>query len=253
MATVEKPPISEKSAAPPEGPSLCDPEGFPWLENGERLDQKTFHERYQKTPSGFQAERIGGVVYVMASPLKNQHGRSDARASAWLFHYCMETPGTEVQNNTTTILGDASEPRPDSALLILPEYGGQSSEGHEDFTYGAPELIVEAAFSSRSIDLSEKLRDYERAGVCEYVVFELRGKSVRWFSLHEGRFVPLSADSDGLFRSRVFPGLRLDAEALWRNDKRALIATLQRGLASPEHEAFVAALERRRASRSESS
>lgn len=251
MATVEKLTTEPKPAAPHEAPSLCDPDGFPWLENGECMDQKTFHERYLKTPAGFQAELIGGVVYVMASPLKNQHGRSDARASAWLFFYAMETPGTEVQNNTTTILGETSEPQPDSALLILPEYGGQSRAGTDDFTYGAPELIVETAFSSRSIDLSEKLRDYERAGVREYVVLELREKAVLWFIAQDGRFAPMAADADGVFRSRVFPGLWLDADALLRNDKRELIAALQRGLGSPEHAAFVADLNARRAPRPE--
>ena len=67
--------------------------------------------------------------------------------------------------------------------------------------------------------------------------------------MRDGRFEPLLADPDGMFRSRVFPGLWLDPAALFRNDKPALIAALQRGLASPEHAAFVAELERRRAER----
>lgn len=252
MATVEKPAVpNEATSSPREVSILCDPEGFSWLENGERMDQKTFHERYLKTPAGFQAELIGGVVYIMASPLKNDHGRSDARASAWLFFYSMETPGTEAQNNTTTILGRDSEPQPDSTLLILPQYGGQSRESSDDFTHGAPELIVETALSSRSIDLSEKLRDYERAGVREYVVIQLRERAVLWFVWRDGRFEPVLPDPDGLHRSRTFPGLWLDADALLRNDKRALIAMLQRGLATPEHAAFVAALERRRTARRE--
>ena len=60
----------------------------------------------------------------MASPLKIRHGRGDApRLIGWLYLYSAATPGTEVQNNTTTILGDRSEPQPDSALLILPSHG----------------------------------------------------------------------------------------------------------------------------------
>lgn len=233
--------------------SLYDEEGFPWLENGDRMDQKTFHERYLKTPEGFKAELIGGIVYIMTSPLKNRHGRSDAKATAWLVLYSAATSGTEVQNNTTTILGDESEPQPDSALFILAEYGGQThdGEGEDDYTYGAPELIVESAFSSHSIDLGEKFRDYERAGVREYIVLNLKKKLVSWFELRGGRFEPLLADPDALFRSRVFPGLWLDPAALFRNDKPALIAALGRGLASPEHAAFVAELERRRAERTE--
>src|SRR5437899_3365498 len=46
---------------------------MPPLENGDRLDQKTFHERYEAMPENVKAELIGGVVY-MSSPLKPRHG-----------------------------------------------------------------------------------------------------------------------------------------------------------------------------------
>jgi Uma2 family endonuclease len=245
MATIDRPATERRD----EG--LLDPEGFPWLENGEWMDQKTFHERYLNTPENFRAELIEGIVYVMTSPLKIRHGRSDFRLIGWLFTYSAATPGTVGQNNTTTILGERSEPQPDSALLILSEYGGQSrdGEGEDDYTYGAPELLIEVALSSRSIDLHAKFRDYERAGVREYIVYDLRDQVVHWFVLREGRFGPLARDPDGLFRSQIFPGLWLDPDAFLRRDNGALTAVLQRGLASPEHAAFVAELERRRAER----
>lgn len=47
---------------------------LPPLENGDRLDQKTFHARYEAMPDGVRAELIGGIVY-MSSPLKRHHGR----------------------------------------------------------------------------------------------------------------------------------------------------------------------------------
>ncbi len=236
---------TEKTKRKTSEASLFDPEGFPWLENGERMDQKTFHERYEKTPPGFKAELVEGIVYVMSSPLKIRHGRSDVAISSLLFIYSASTTGTEVQANTTTILDDESEPQPDSALLILEEYGGQSRDGDDEYTHGAPELIVEVAYSSRSLDLHAKLRDYERAGALEYLVYDLRDRQVRWFVLEAGRFVPLAQDADGLFRSRTFPGLWLDPKALAEKNKPALIAALNLGLASPEHAAFVAELSRR--------
>jgi Uma2 family endonuclease len=185
--------------------SLFDPDGFPWLENGERMDQKTFHERYEQTPPGFRAELIGGVVFE-SSPPKIRHGRSDHMISGWLFSYSLATPGTEGQNNTTTILGEESEPQPDSALLILESYGGQSRDGEDDYTHGAPELIVEVALSTRSIDLNDKLRDYEKGEAREYLVLDLRNRAVRWFENQGGRFVPIGPDEDGLYRSGASPG-----------------------------------------------
>ena len=242
MATVEKPVAKTE-------PEPLDPEGFPWLENGERMDATTFLDRYEQTPHHVHAELIEGTVYVMPSPLRNRHGRSSMSLSACLFLYSAATPGTEGQDNTTTVLGEESVPQPDSALLILSEYGGQTRDGtgDDDYTYGAPELIVEVAFSSRSIDLHGKFRDYERAGAREYVVFDLRPRALRWFVLRDEKFEPLGADADGVFRSHTFPGLWINGTALATRDKAALIATVQNGLASPEHAAFVAELERRRA------
>ena len=246
MATIDKPPRTDEP-----DDDLLDEEGLPWLENGEQMTQKEFHERYKKTPPGFKAELIDGVVYVMSSPLSIRHGRSDAKLIGWLYLYSSATPGTEVQNNTTTILGDKSEPQPDSALLVLPECGGQSREarGEVGYTDGAPELVVEVAQSTRSLDLGPKLRDYERAGVREYLVWDLKDQQIRWFALRDGRLVPLPADPDGLLRSQVFPGLWLDPKALIANDKAAVNAALNRGLATPEHAAFVADLQRRRGAR----
>lgn len=226
--------------------SLLDAGRSAWLENGERMDQKTFHERYLKTPPDFRAELIEGIVYVM-SPLRLGHARSDNRFGGLLFNYCAVTPGVEAQNNATTIMGERTEPQPDSALLILDEYGGQTRDGDDDCTYGAPELVIEVALSSRSIDLHAKFRDYERAGVREYIVYDVSVPEIRWFASEDGRFAPLPPDDDGLFRSRVFPGLWLDPAAFLANDKPALLAALGRGLASPAHAAFVAELGRRKA------
>ena len=240
MATIE----SSTSILP--GVSLRDAGGAAWLENGERMDQKTFHERYLKTPPDFRAELIEGIVYVM-SPLRIKHGRPDQRFSGVLFAYCAATPGVEGQNNATTIMGEKTEPQPDSALLILDEYGGQTRDGDDDYTHGAPELVIEVALSSRSIDLHAKFRDYERAGVREYLVYDASKPEIHWFASENGRFAALPPDADGLFRSRVFPGLWLDPAAFLANDKPALLAALGRGLASPEHAAFVAELGRRKA------
>lgn len=46
-------------ATSPHGPRR--PKGPPPLENGDRLDQKTFHQRYEATPPDVRAELIGGV------------------------------------------------------------------------------------------------------------------------------------------------------------------------------------------------
>jgi hypothetical protein len=49
---------------------------------------------------------------------------------------------------------------------------------------------------------------------------------------------------DGIYRSKIFPGLWLDPQALFADDLDRLIEVLEQGLATPEHEAFVAKLAR---------
>lgn len=218
---------------------------LPPLVNGDHLDQKTFHERYEAMPPDCRAELIGGIVY-MASPQKSRHGKHHAKLVHWLGEYEVETPGVEAHVNSTQILADDAEPQPDAGLFILPEYGGQVWEDENEYLHGAPEWIGEISDSTESIDLNSKKRDYEAAGVREYVVVAVRTRQVFWFVRQRGRFRELPPGPDGILRSEVFPGLWLDPEALLKRNGKRLLAVLRKGLASPEHAAFVAKLAKRK-------
>jgi Uma2 family endonuclease len=235
----------EKLQTQPAPPAVVSVLHLPPLEAGDHLDQATFHARYEAMPLDFRAELIGGVVFV-PSPLRLEHGELHALIMGWLTNYWDATPGTSVRANATAILGDDSEPQPDATLVIEPERGGQSSISEDGYATGPPELIVEVASSSESIDLHAKRRVYEQAGVLEYVVVVLRQRMVRWFVLQDGTYREIEADAQGLFKSTVFPGLWLDAPALLRRDVRQVMTTLQRGIETPEHTAFVQQLQARR-------
>jgi Uma2 family endonuclease len=212
----------------------------PPLADGQRLNQAEFMRRYELTPPGFKAELIGGVVHV-PSPLSRPHGRSTIDSSTWLGWYLARTPGVEALNDATTLMDDLGVPQPDSQLRILPECGGQSrNEG--EYVGGAPELVVEVAKSSRKLDLGGKRDDYERAGVREYIVVALEPGEVYWHVRRDDKLVRIDPDPDGIYRSGIFPGLWLDPAALLRKDLAGVIAVLERGLATPEHAAFVARL-----------
>ncbi len=209
------------------------------LHTGDRMTQEEFHRAYEQTPEGFRAELIGGIVYV-SSPLKIGHGKNHVPLASIFFAYEGATPGTESGDNTTLILGEDAEPQPDVYLRILPGCGGQSRTSGDDYVLGAPELIAEVALSSRSIDLHAKRTDYARYGVQEYLVLNVRDQQLRWFDLRADR--ELSLDADGICRVRVFPGLWIDTASLLKRDHAGLMATLQEGLATPEHDAFAARL-----------
>lgn len=219
------------------------------LENGRAMDQPTFHRLYKRTPEGFKAELIGGIVHVMASPVSSRHGRPHARIAQWLVTYAEDTPGTEALNDTTNILARKSEPQPDVCLYVLPEYGGTVTFDKDGYLKGAADLVVEVANSTTSIDLGRKKEDYERYGVREYVVVLAKEESALWF-VHSGEsFQELEAERDGIFRSAAFPGLWLDPRGLFAPTTRLMTTALRRGLASPEHVRFVAALRRKRQSK----
>ena len=217
----------------------------PMLEPGDHLDQPAFHARYNAMPEEVKAELVGGVVYMPAA-LRRPHGRSSGLLVHWLRAYEDDTLGVEVCDNTTTILGENSEPQPDACLIVQPEFGGQMRETEDEYLQGAPELVGEVASSTESYDLHSKKRDYERAGVREYVVVALRQRKVFWFVNREGKYEEKQPDADGVFRSEVFPGLWLDPQALVELNGRRLLEVLRQGLATPGHADFAAQLAARR-------
>jgi hypothetical protein len=206
------------------------------------MSQAEFHRRYEAYPEDVKFELIGGTVY-MASPLKRLHGTCHPELSLVLTLYKAGTPGVEVADNMTTILGKKSEPQPDLMLRLLEECGGQSKYNEEDYLVGAPELVAEVAHSSRAIDMNRKRQDYLAAGVQEYLVFCVEEQELHWFHFPSRR--RLKPDRHGLLKSRIFPGLWLDGPALVARDSPRLIAAVQQGLATPEHAAFVRQVEQR--------
>jgi len=217
----------------------------PPLQNGDHLGAREFLRRYEAMPEVKKAELINGIV-CMGSPVRiSQHGEPHALIQGWLCNYSVATPGVKHATNATTRLGPDDLPQPDGLLRIAPEYGGQARVDAKGNLDGAPELVVEAAASSVSLDVREKLASYRRAGVREYIVWRTEDETVDWWALEEDEFRPLPAEADGTLRSRVFPGLWLDVRALLAGDGPRVMAKLQEGLQSAEHAAFIAQMQKR--------
>lgn len=104
---------------------------------------------------------------------------------------------------------------------------------------GAPELVVEIAASTASIDLRDKKRVYRRNGVREYLVWQVMTGRLDWFGLQREEYIAFVPDAQGIIKSEVFPGLWLSVSALLAGDMLDVMATLQGGLSSTEHQDFV--------------
>jgi Uma2 family endonuclease len=211
----------------------------PLLKPGQRLTRSEFMRRWEAMPELKRAELIYGVVY-MPSPLTCHHGEIDTWISAWIAVYTAHTPGCRCGGQATWLMLQ-SAPQPDSFLWIVPECGGQSIV-KENYHTGAPELVVEVCYTSGAYDLGVKKRLYEEAGVQEYVAVLVTEQEVRWHRLTEDAFKVMEPDSRGVYKSTVFPGLWLDSRALWKHDLPRILKTLERGLHSADHKAFVKAL-----------
>ncbi|WKT80319.1 Uma2 family endonuclease [Thermosynechococcus sp. PP45] len=218
------------------------PVQLPPLESGDRLTRDEFERRYAAMPQLKKAELIEGIVYV-ASPLRyRSHGQPHLFLITWLGTYCAATPGVEAADAPTIRLDADNEPQPDAILRL--SHGGRSRITADDYIEGAPELVVEIAASSAAYDLHDKLRVYRRNGVQEYLVWCTYDRQIHWFSLEAGEYQPLVADTEGMICSRQFPGLWLAPEALLTHDLGTVLQVLQQGIATPEHQAFVARQQR---------
>jgi Uma2 family endonuclease len=235
VSTVANGPSSE-AGAPLAGAVVLP---LPSLEPGDHLTRTEFERRYNARPDIKKAELIEGVVYMPAPARYKKHGRPDRHINGWLAVYEAATPGVEGAANSTVRLDADNEPQPDSFLRLDAACGGRSHTTSDDYIEGSPELIAEIAASSASYDLHEKLNAFRRNEVLEYVVVLTEEQRVLWFVLREGQYTALQPDAAGVFRSETFPGLWLDSIALLNGDLSRLLATLQQGLASAEHAAFV--------------
>lgn len=209
----------------------------PPLEAGDRLTAREFERRYHAMPHLKKAELIEGVVY-MPSPVRVSHAVSHGAMMAWLGVYCGATPGVQLADNATLRLDPDNVVQPDALLRLEPAQGGRSRVTADNYYAGVPELIAEIATSSAAYDLHEKRLIYRRNGVQEYIVWQTLENRLNWWQLVEGEYVEIVADGDGLLRSRVFPGLWLDPQALLAGNLQTALTQLQVGLAAAEHDQF---------------
>jgi Uma2 family endonuclease len=193
------------------------------LENGAVMTREEFHVAYVACPDLHRVELIEGVVY-MPSPISlSEHGRPQGLVLRWLDTYADRSPTLVAAPPSSVFLDDRNQPEPD-AMLLRATPGYLDDSGH---VLKVPELVVEVAASSRSRDLHQKKRAYERAGIVEYIVWRTRDSELDWFELRDGSYVRRAPDAAGLIESIQFPGLVLDVAALIAGDKPRVLAGLR--------------------------
>ena len=207
----------------------------PPLLDGERLTRDEFMRRWEAMPDLKHAELLDGVVH-MPSPVSFRHNFVQPRIIMWLGQYADATPGCQVGSEGTWLMGTDAVPQPDVTLRLVT---GGSSRIEKIYLAGAPELVIEVAWSSSARDLGVKSDLYRRHGVREYLVILAQENDVLWREVVKGRYRKIAPDAKGVLGSSIFPGLCLDPAALWNEDWTRLRACLDAGLATTRHKAFV--------------
>src|SRR6266446_5969621 len=135
----------------------------------------------------------------MPSPVRvDAHAQPDNLLQTWLGTYAWATPGVGAAANGTVKLDMDNVPQPDGILWLEQEAGGASRVDEKGYLAGPPELAVEIAASSSSIDLHDKLRAYRRNGIKEYLVWRTIERAFDWFVLAEGNYERQAPDAKGL-------------------------------------------------------
>jgi Uma2 family endonuclease len=195
------------------------------LESGDRLTRAEFHRRYCARPDIGRAELVEGVVYVASPTRFSVHGWQHGGMVTWAGAYVARTPGVQLAVETTVFLDAETEVKPDAILFRDPPAGSIAID-EEGYLIGAPELVIEVAASSASYDLHDKMEAYRRAGVQEYIAWQVYERRIDWFRLREGQYGRLEPDVQGIIASEVFPGLRLDVAKMLARDYAGVLAAL---------------------------
>jgi Uma2 family endonuclease len=216
------------------------------LEPGDCLTREEFERRYEAMTECKKAELIEGIVY-MPSPVRlERHGEPHAKLIGWLFVYEVATPGARSADNASDRLDLENEPQPDCMMFIDPKCGGQTQISKDDYLVGPPELVAEVSTSSVSYDRGPKLRTFRRHGVKEYLIWRVDDGVFEWNVLRGGDYQLLEPNDEGVLCSESFPGLWLDADALIKGNLEKVLSTLQRGIDTDAHRAFVEQLRQRK-------
>ena len=190
------------------------------LNNGDQLSLPEFQRLSAAHPEVKKAELIDGTVFIETT-VGSEHANIHKFIMTLIGVYEASHPGVQGLDNGSVLIS-GSEVQPDASLRLLRD-GASTDTG---IIVGPPELVVEVSASSYAYDSTLKRRLYERSGVREYLLVQLYERRIEWWTLQDGAYRTIDPDEAGVFESVVFPGLRLDIEALWAGNMGRLLAAL---------------------------
>ena len=168
----------------------------------------TYDDLVELPDDGQRYEIIDGVLIVSPAPIAN-HQRVLKRLVRVFDDFANETRSGEVFFAPFDVqLGYHDIVEPD-LVFIASKQGRVPGQDHK--FDGSPVLVLEVISpSSRQTDRVRKMALYARSGVLEYWIADPEQRMLVVNVLEGQTYLPVPADAEGWFASRVLPGLRVD-------------------------------------------
>lgn len=155
-----------------------------------------------------------------------------------LNYYRMFTPGLAVGVDTPVELGAGTVARPDLVAVVTSGPLRQCSRGPRGLFAGPPNFVADIFPVDSLQDFRERLDFYARAGVVEYVAWQVGAAWPLWNRLNGKRYAPIDCGTDQVLESVALPGFRIPRAAFEARDWAKVIAAINEGLNSDAHQAF---------------
>jgi Uma2 family endonuclease len=182
--------------------------------SGKILATGVSHEEFMAGYEGLRVEWVNGAVIEM--PSINERHDALIRFLDNLFEAFLKISGggRVLQDPMIMRIPDVSSRAPDIQIL-LPH---QLHQLQENIVIGAASLVVEVVSpGSQRTDRIDKYREYEQGGVLEYWLLDPEYKEALFFQRDDkGLFQRHAPDSDGIYHSKILPGLHLPVQLLWQ-------------------------------------
>lgn len=161
-------------------------------------------------------EWVDGELIPM-SPISLPHDQFQDHLRDWLKIYLRLNPIGRVVGSPFVMSVNDRRREPD-LQVILKTNSGQLTNTE---MIGAADICVEIV-SPESVerDYVDKLREYERAGVREYWLFDLGRKESQFWRLNEqATYTHIHPDADGFYTTPLLPRFKLPVATLWAEEQ----------------------------------
>ncbi|MDZ7336892.1 MAG: Uma2 family endonuclease [candidate division KSB1 bacterium] len=186
------------------------------LPTRKRVEERiTFEQFCDLIDEDQKAHLINGVM-IMESPASNIHEELFGFLYTTLRLYVLRKKLGIVRGSRTLIrFSEYSGAEPDFLFVSCANLHIVKSQ----YIDGSPDMIGEIVSSStRYLDRGKKRKLYAKHGVKEYWLIDPYRQTTEFLYNHQGNWMPLPIDENGIFRSSAIPGFWLRVDWLFAEE-----------------------------------